>query len=80
MSARVLSTILLGTGIAVAAADAGAARTMIHNGYKYFCRSWCMIQPGTNHVVDAAGYPTSRQPISSTPPPDCNQVDCGTSH
>jgi len=77
MSSRFLSTLALGAGLSAVAADAGAVRTMIHKGYKYTCVSWCMIQPGTDYVVDAAGYPVKRERLyGSTPPPDCNQVDC----
>jgi hypothetical protein len=78
MSARVFSAFLLGTGLAAVAGDAAAVRTMIHKGYKYTCVSWCMIQPGTDVVVDAAGHPVRKERLyGSTPPPDCNQVDCG---
>lgn len=76
VSTRVLSGLLLGTGLAVATGESSAAQTMDYNGYRYTCQTRCeiLVRDGTARVVDAAGGETHRRRLMSTPPPNCNQI------
>lgn len=77
VKSRIVSGLLLGTGLALSPGEAEASSTMVFEGKRYFCQTRCevLVSSGPPRVVDAAGGWVRRptlQPVPTLPPYPCD--------